>query len=588
MHKAVAARLENPEISLFDALKIGGFEYTSNNDSSAMDSEKVTLGQRKNQLSRRLRLAKKNNYQDCGDHDGQDYDSVDAAENAILQNDGSVDSRDSEAHAASSTIGARALQMKRELDFAIADRGFATVAAASGSSQAKGIPSTLEGDFGTSIQGSVNASLNAIEAQLDQASKRPRVAKFHPDFAPLIVPPASFRNSSSHDSTQRNMTGMIPGLDGGAPSSTTTLTPAASNPGYPSLTSLPSYGLPYAGLGGGTNVSYGLPSTTTTSMYTPTQHRASAVAVSSLTSSALTVGLTLEQLALALSSNTTALAKLVSDTRTGESIVKQLDLAMNLYSGEVKALYSRCMLLAGIDPALAQPDTPTYLDFASKAWQKEGKFIADMMAKARMENVASGLADFDQAATAGVNAASNIHSHERTAGGGGDDTVKLPHITTNSDEKEAMLRKGHDSSTCDANHVHQLGQCGHRAIIHHPPEGSPHIDFIVGDHVECYSGINSVPLGRNLDSIWPSQFKCKDVEDNDGTGTKICAKTIAGSSLDGYLSAGDSSAQGGAEPKILKLSDVNLQDPEWNYDSDGGVLGLFKLGENDTMENGEE
>ena len=58
MHRAVAARLENPEISLFEALQIGGFQYPTNDDSSIMDAEKVTLGQRKNQLSRRLRLAR--------------------------------------------------------------------------------------------------------------------------------------------------------------------------------------------------------------------------------------------------------------------------------------------------------------------------------------------------------------------------------------------------------------------------------------------------------------------------------------------------------------------------------------------------
>ena len=37
------------------------------------------------------------------------------------------------------------------------------------------------------------------------------------------------------------------------------------------------------------------------------------------------------------------------------------------------------------------------------------------------------------------------------------------------------------------------------------------------------------------------------------------------------------------EPKIIQLSDINLQDPEWNYDvsgsnNDGGVVGLLKLG----------
>ena len=62
MHKAVKARLENPELSLLDALRIGGFEFPVDcskiDDASIHDSEGVTLGQRKNQLSRRCRLAR--------------------------------------------------------------------------------------------------------------------------------------------------------------------------------------------------------------------------------------------------------------------------------------------------------------------------------------------------------------------------------------------------------------------------------------------------------------------------------------------------------------------------------------------------
>lgn len=65
MHAAVAARLKNPNMSLLDALLIGGFKFdkTSNggaSDRSVYDSDGVLLRQRKNQLSRRLRLAKRN------------------------------------------------------------------------------------------------------------------------------------------------------------------------------------------------------------------------------------------------------------------------------------------------------------------------------------------------------------------------------------------------------------------------------------------------------------------------------------------------------------------------------------------------
>ncbi|KAL3913378.1 MAG: hypothetical protein SGILL_006514, partial [Bacillariaceae sp.] len=147
MHKAVATRLENPSLSLYEALCIGGFEYADNDDASQMDSEKVTLGQRKNQLSRRLRLAKKQS------NDNTQHTDYATSAGAAGQN--------------RSAFGARALQMKRDGDL-------------------------LESDF---------VSVDGGSDQMDEHNKRPRIAKNHPDFAPLIVPPASFRGAGNLDTT---------------------------------------------------------------------------------------------------------------------------------------------------------------------------------------------------------------------------------------------------------------------------------------------------------------------------------------------------------------------------------------------------
>ena len=59
MHKALKARLDDPKISLLDALIVGGFEFQWKNGIS-YDKDNVQLGQRKNQLSRRLRLHRQN------------------------------------------------------------------------------------------------------------------------------------------------------------------------------------------------------------------------------------------------------------------------------------------------------------------------------------------------------------------------------------------------------------------------------------------------------------------------------------------------------------------------------------------------
>jgi hypothetical protein len=60
MHRAVSARLANPDISLLQALRDGGFDFPAEggHDTTLLDADGVTLGQRKNQLSRRLRLAR--------------------------------------------------------------------------------------------------------------------------------------------------------------------------------------------------------------------------------------------------------------------------------------------------------------------------------------------------------------------------------------------------------------------------------------------------------------------------------------------------------------------------------------------------
>lgn len=59
MHKALEARLNDPKLSLFEALKIGGFVFHWEDDVS-YDEDHVLLSQRKNQLSRRIRLYKQN------------------------------------------------------------------------------------------------------------------------------------------------------------------------------------------------------------------------------------------------------------------------------------------------------------------------------------------------------------------------------------------------------------------------------------------------------------------------------------------------------------------------------------------------
>ena len=98
-------------------------------------------------------------------------------------------------------------------------------------------------------------------------------------------------------------------------------------------------------------------------------------AIESLALTAQSVGLTIEQLAAALSSSPN-LKALSAESGNKDS---QKDLALSLYRTESLALYRRCMLLAGFDPTSIEETSPEYLQFAFKAWQEEGKRLQDMM-----------------------------------------------------------------------------------------------------------------------------------------------------------------------------------------------------------------
>ena len=100
-----------------------------------------------------------------------------------------------------------------------------------------------------------------------------------------------------------------------------------------------------------------------------------AQAIESLTLTAQSVGLTVEQLAAALASSPN-LKTLSPENGNSDG---HRDLALSLYRTESLALYRRCMLLAGFDPSGIEETSPEYLQFAFKAWQEEGKRLQDLL-----------------------------------------------------------------------------------------------------------------------------------------------------------------------------------------------------------------
>eukprot|EP00980_Cylindrotheca_fusiformis_P026071 scaffold15305_cov126-Cylindrotheca_fusiformis.AAC.9 len=515
MHRAVSARLSNPELSLFEALRVGGFDFPTNDDASVLDSEKVTLGQRKNQLSRRLRLARKQNVDAVG---GDGATSNEKSSSGLDSQQGLQRIlRQQQRTSKSSNMGALALKMKRDCPDleALSDD---------------------EGDM-----------------EAEEQPKRQRIAKFHPDYSPLFVPPSA---SSRHPFN----TGSIPSQNGTTNSAShQTGGSFPANQGAGNFAGINMNAFPFGQpLGAashfpqGSLFSHQIGNGFNAHQQTHSPARASAVAISSLASSAQAIGMTLEQLAMTLSSNPTTLSKLLVRTNDKDAVEKQEGLALHLYELECKALYARCMLMAGMDPKLCQPESQAHLEFALKAWEAQGRRLQELVRDTKTVRDPPLEVDNEKPNVRGVNSESGtsdafLHQNQSQ--------------NPNADKPENGCL-----SQIEGRHVHRLdGQCGHKAIIHHPKDGIAHIDFVIGQVVECYHGIETV--GKQ--SVWPSKYKCRDLEN--------CSQKCDSSTV------GATDALSKIQPKTIPLSEINMQDPEWNFDVngsiDGGVTGLFKLGE---------
>jgi hypothetical protein len=263
MHRAVAARMRDPNMTLFDALRVGGFEYPADDDAGCVDSENVTLGQRKNQLSRRLRLARKQ----CN------YDNSDASysnNSHEIGNDNGKVSGNKRSH--------------RDDDLSEND---------------------------------------ASEENNEQHPPNAIMAKFHPQYHPIIVPtrpPAKISTTSP----------LYPDLLN--PPNFSHIAPPNGNSFRPNGSV---HILPHAN-----TIHHTFPHGPNAGHYHNHTHSPSGVAIASLNATAQSVGLTLEQLAVTLQSKRNLAQVLASASETS----KQQELAIHLFHSESRALYQKCMI----------------------------------------------------------------------------------------------------------------------------------------------------------------------------------------------------------------------------------------------------
>jgi hypothetical protein len=269
------------------------------------------------------------------------------------------------------------------------------------------------------------------------------------------------------------------------------------------------------------------------------QNRVSGVAMSSLSSTAAGMGMSLEQLALTLSSTPNLLQVLAG---SNDPDVKQ-ELALNLFKTESRALLQKCMLLAGYDGSEVPESSATNLQLAIKAWEFEGARLDSMLGlgivpldlSRRQQNLSavSALARDAAPPPESVSSATTVHvasaaSKSQADQYGHHENVHKTHRPDHTEqhghnhshihqtEKTTFVRDDAEEAHAQCfqgQHVHSLsGKCGHKPVVHKPEGGKAHIDFLVDGKIECYEDVRPIePNRRDGKAFWPSRYRCADV-----------------------------------------------------------------------------
>ncbi len=566
MHRALKARIDNPKLSLLDALKQGGFEFHWNGGTS-YDSDNVQLGQRKNQLSRRLRLYKQN----------QNQNKVEELEKRVnlCSGGGGGDSAKSSQQNQQGSPNHDSRKRKVPDNNDINDNDTYHL----------NHPPTSFHHFNRNNM--TNSKNNYAEIMQMMMSK---VAGTQPQctFQPNNVDQSSFHYQNRHDFY--NATKEAHG----------SANQQQLNPSMPPLSNATMNNIAGVGAVESGNGSTAVPSVTLSS----------------------TDLFDFQQKINAVLMNHSNISNTVVPQPSSDKVQKLYD-ALNQYRFDSSALMKRCMLSAGFTHQETEECDEMYLLFGELAVQDEMKRIGRIRSRMNggnhhhnhhqhrhqqqpvmtpppsatttmgsgesftMESMLEYMkrATSDTSTTTTTNIASNNvnavlakhlsgsngNSNDRnscssssnncsSAGGNNIDASKsdvgaqrsshhhhhhhhhqhqhqqhqpfsdsknnhdCDHMHTKSisqDHSSALSHSDHINNTqegaanketggpCVNQHVHRLeGRCGHRAIIHKPADGNPHIDFVVDGKIECYKDCQPMMSDSNSTAFWFSKLKC--------------------------------------------------------------------------------
>jgi hypothetical protein len=595
MHRAVLARLADPNLSLFESLKLGGFGYSEDDDAKCIDHENVTLGQRKNQLSRRLRKAKNN-------------------PNASIDPIKKVEE-----------------QVKKKF-----------------TTKKRPAEDLLEQELR-------NTSRPEPDTDAHDETDNPRLlAKFHPDFYPMLVPPQATARLQQPQGRATD-TAVANSYGGGNYSqylmqqqhqqhdSTRMYAPSA-----PPIPQRATSGLDSAISGhttfGSTHSGVAVAALANTANSVGMTLEQLALALS--TSSNLVQILTKDnshdsrkqqELACNLYQNDVRSLRQRSMLLAGYSMDQTLEesqahveismLAWQLEGRRLQDLFARkgaFDMVHAIDK-IANDVTLQFEKQRVLDTNNNNNMIQDERSRTNNNNLhqqpdararphshdtghshdnheqhaPSRMTIHDNPAIMNPTGNPRInnlhHQHHQHVDAC---TRSLLQETGHSDDNEGhshdhrqpvpsrlnvnnpaaatlpTLNTHDDCAFYNGRHIHRLeGKCGHKAILHQPTNGSAHIDFVVGNKVECYQEVQPLATNNTTCTIWPSQYKCQDLS---------CEKKCSNQITNGHTHTNDCAAS--ANPRILNLGDLDMQGNEWNSEFmsqgqvDEGLLGLFKLG----------
>lgn len=443
---------------------IGGFSYAHDEDSNLLDSENVTLSQRKNQLSRRVRLARQSNISKLLD-DHLDHGKVETdtkhreAKPSVLglskpangrhdylsdENDFSVDNT---AQYVDSPVGQKHLLAKHHPEYQPllvvpcqqkSDDGIDLSLRPSTTNVAKNpclieneskVGSFSRGKLFAKIQETLNneESKTSIPTKIDEPSS----SSFSRSFDSNVgrIPENTLHDASSnneyHDSAineykyrgkflsgklpprlrplspvKRTFSGKVARISENNPRTSTDLEDECCTSPFEEVENeieenaeamAPESQIKSEDIDQLSTTDFirfqSHPQSPLTVGSKPTT-QATAVAINALSRTATSVGMTLEQFALALQ-NCNNLANILSPMGESDVNPQRLDLAVALYQAENVANYKRSALLAGYvsDSTMADEFSADYLKFVVTCWEAEGKRIQSIVLQQEQNRV---------------------------------------------------------------------------------------------------------------------------------------------------------------------------------------------------------